>query len=266
MIVAQGWLVRGRATSASTYAAGVSADVPRQIFAFSGLLQSRSDRLTNFDLTVHAMTLAARCPTPKLCYVPTAVGDSREAVAAMTAQFADSRPDVEFSTMLLFPQPNVPDIRAHLLGQQVILVEGGSVVNLMAVWRAHGLPDILRECWNAGVVLAGASAGSLCWHVGGPTDSFGDRLDPFLDGLALLPFSNGVHDDFTDQPRRATYRALVADGTLPAGYATEDGVGLHYLGERLHQAVSVRAGARAWWVEPLATGGHSERAVEPVAL
>jgi len=168
--------------------------------------------------------------------------------------------------VLLFPQPNVPDIRAHLLSQQVILVEGGSVVNLMAVWRAHGLPDMLRACWDAGVVLAGASAGSLCWHVGGPTDSFGDRLDPFLNGLSLLPFSNGVHDDFTEQPRRATYRALVADGTLPAGYATEDGVGLHYVGERLHQAVSVRDGARAWWVEPLATGGHRERVIEPVPL
>lgn len=244
----------------------MSAAPPRQIFAFSGMLQSRSDRLTNVDLTLHALTLAAPCPTPRLCYLPTALGDSGEAVAAMTALFADRRPDVEFSTVLLFPQPNVPNIQAHLLSQQVILVEGGSVVNLMAVWRAHRLPDMLRACWDAGVVLAGASAGSLCWHVGGPTDSFGDRLDPFLDGLGLLPFSNGVHDDFTEQPRRATYRALVADGTLPAGYATEDGVGLHYVGERLQQAVSARDGARAWWVEPLGTGGHSERVIEPVPL
>ena len=106
----------------------------------------------------------------------------------------------------------------------MILVEGGSVANLMAVWRVHGLDQILRECWKAGVVLAGPSAGSLCWHTGGPTDSFGDELAPFRDGLGLVPFSNGVHDDFTDQPRRKIYRDLVADGTLDAGYATEDGL------------------------------------------
>ena len=99
------------------------------------------------------------------------------------------------------------------------------------------------------MVLSGVSAGSLCWHLGGPTDSFRDALDPFTDGLGLLPFSNGVHDDFADQPRRTTYRRLVADGTLPPGYASEDGVGLHYVGTELREAVSVRRGARAWWVD-----------------
>ena len=104
------------------------------------------------------------------------------------------------------------------------------MVNLMAVWRAHGLPRILRRCWAAGIVLAGASAGSLCWHVGGPTDSFSDRLDPFTGGLGLLPYSNGVHDDFPGQPRREVYRTMIAEGVLPGGYATEDGTGLHYQG------------------------------------
>lgn len=143
----------------------------------------------------------------------------------------------------------MPDVRAHLLAQDVILVNGGSVVNLMAVWRAHGLPAILRECWEAGVVLAGWSAGSLCWHVGGPTDSYRDGLDPFLDGLGLLPYSNGVHDDFAGQPRRRVYRVMVADGTLPPGYAGEDGVGLHYVGTELREAVTVRPGGAAWWVD-----------------
>jgi Peptidase family S51 len=103
------------------------------------------------------------------------------------------------------------------------------------------------------VVLAGWSAGSLCWHVGGPTDSFRDALDPFLDGLGLLPYSNGVHDDFADQPRRQVYRAMVTEGALPPGYASEDGVGLHYIGTELHEAVSVLPDAAAWWVD---RGGH----------
>jgi peptidase E len=163
----------------------------------------------------------------------------------------------------LFTQPSVPDIRAHLLEQDVILVEGGSVVNLMAVWRAHGLPAIMRDCWDSGIVLAGTSAGSLCWHLGGPTDSFGDSLDPFTGCLGFLPYSNGVHDDLDDQPRRLVYRRLVAEGALPPGYATEDGVGLHYVGTELSEAVTIRPGARAWLVRPAADGGWAEEAVTP---
>jgi peptidase E len=155
----------------------------------------------------------------------------------------------------------MPDFRKHLLSQDVVLVEGGSVANLQAVWRVHGLDVVMRECWEAGVVLAGASAGSLCWHSGGPTDSFGDALVPFLDGLAFLPYSNGVHDDFNDQPRRKIYRDLVADSTPAAGYATEDGVGLHYVGTSLLEAVSIRPSARAWWVEPDGDGNVREEAV-----
>jgi peptidase E len=137
------------------------------------------------------------------------------------------------------------------------------VVNLMAVWRAHGLPRILRRCWRAGVVLAGASAGSLCWHLGGPTDSYRDGLDPFTGGLGLVPYSNGVHDDFPGQPRRTVYRALVAQGVLPGGYATEDGTGLHYLGTAMHEAVSIRPGGRAWRVDPAPGGGYTEEPIQP---
>ena len=239
----------------------------RQVFAYSGILAATAaDRRSNFELTTHALTLATPRDRPRVCYVPTAVGDSPTAVAAKEAIFREFRPDVELSVLTLFPQPSVADVRGHLLAQDVILVEGGSVVNLMAVWRAHGLPAVLRECWEAGVVLSGASAGSLCWHLGGPTDSYRDALDPFVDGLGLLPFSNGVHDDFADQPRRSTYRSLVAAGELTAGYASEDGVGLHYVDTQLRQAVSIREGASAWWVEADARTGFTERAVPATLL
>jgi peptidase E len=108
-------------------------------------------------------------------------------------------------------------------------------------------------------VLAGWSAGSLCWHLGGPTDSFA----PFTGGLGFLPYSNGVHDDLDDQPRRGAYREYVAQGVLTAGYATEDGIGLHYVGTKLHEAVSVREGARAWKVEPTGGGGFRDQAITP---
>lgn len=216
-----------------------------QIFAFSGILRSSGETRTNADLTKHALRLSGKEAGQRVCYVPTAVGDSPVAVEAKSREFAEQHPDVVFSVLTLFNQPNVANIRDHLLSQDLILVEGGSVANLMAIWRVHGVDKIMRECWQNGVVLAGASAGSICWHASGPTDSFGDALTPFTEGLGFLPFSNGVHDDFRDQPRKEAYRDMVASRKLGGGYATEDGVGLHYVGTQLNEAVSIRAGAKA---------------------
>ena len=144
--------------------------------------------------------------------------------------------------------PNVEDMREHLLAQDVVWVWGGSVAGLLAMWRLHGLDDVFREAWQAGVVLTGVSAGSLCWHVGGTTDSFGPELRPITNGLALLPYSNGVHYDSEPQ-RRPLFQSLVADGTLPDGYATDDGVGLLYRGTELAGALAERDGAGAYRVE-----------------
>jgi peptidase E len=198
---------------------------------------------------------------PKVCVMTTASGDAPAHVTGWSG-LAKSV-GAETTHLALFPQPNVPDVRAHLLAQDVIFVGGGSAVNLLALWRAHRLDEIMRECWEAGVVLAGQSAGSVCWHLGGVTDSFSDALDPITNGLGFLPFSNGVHDDLADQPRRERYREWVASGELPAGYATEDGVGLHYVGTEFQGAFSVSTGSRAWHVASNGAGGYAETAIEP---
>jgi peptidase E len=232
-----------------------------QIFAYSGP-DYEPGKPTAYGLLRYALGLASPTGRLRLCYLPTAVGDSQRHVDHYNSVFM-VQPEVDFSVLKLFPQPSFPDVRGHLLGQDVIFVEGGSVVNLMAVWRAHGLREILRECWASGVVLTGGSAGSICWHQGGTTDSFSDDLDPFTDGIGLLPYSNGVHDDFNGQPRRETYRRMVADGTLGPGYATDDGVGLHYVGTEMVEAISIRDGKKAWYVTPDGDGGSTTSAIEP---
>ena len=141
--------------------------------------------------------------------------------------------------------PNVPDMRAHLLAQDVIWVGGGSTANLLALWRLHGLDVVLRECWEAGVVLKGVSAGSLCWHVGGTTDSFGPTLVPVTNGLGFLPWSNSPHHDAEEQRRPLIHR-LIADGTLPDGYATENGTGLVFFGTELVDAFTEVEGKLAY--------------------
>jgi peptidase E len=202
---------------------------------------------------------------PKLCLLQTALGDDPAAYVRGYAALARDRPDVHVSHLALFPMPNVDDVRGHLLAQDVIWVGGGSVANLLAVWRAHGLDEVMREAWEAGVVLAGVSAGSLCWHAGGTTDSFGPDLRPVTNGLALLPHSNTPHYD-SEPGRRRLYQKLIADGVLPAGWATDDGVGLHFRGTDLVAAVADRPGARAWRVEPGPGGTAIETPVEPRRL
>ena len=180
-----------------------------------------------------AANLAQAGEHPRICTIATAVGDDSGRLAAVHNAF--SKLGMVSSHLTLFPMPNVPDVRAHLLAQDVIWVSGGSTANLLALWRLHGLDVILRECWESGVVLKGVSAGSLCWHIGGTTDSFGPTLQVITNGLAFLPYSNSPHHDAEEQRRPLVHR-LIANGTLPDGYATENGTGLIFFGTDLHEA------------------------------
>ena len=192
---------------------------------------------------------------PKVCTLTTATGDPQTLIGACYSAFAEAgfRP----SHLALFPMPNIGDIRGHLLAQDVIWVEGGSVANLVAVWRVHGLDEILYEAWQAGVVLGGISAGSICWHQGGSTDSYGPELRAFTEGLGWLPYSNGVHYDGEAQ-RRPKMHEFVAAGTLGDGYATDDGAALVYRGTELAEVVADRPGARGYRVERAADGSVVE--------
>ena len=214
-------------------------------------------------LIEHAIALAGAPDRPRFCYLGTAAGDSLNGTAGFYRAFAGS--DVRASHLELFTRPNVPDVRAHLLAQDVIWVGGGSVANLLAVWRVHGLDEVLRECWQAGVVLGGVSAGSLCWYLAGPTDSYGPDLRVSPPGLGLLPYGNGVHYDSEEQ-RRPLLQDLVGKQELPTSHATEDGVGLVYEGTALVEAVADRPGAAAYVVERLDDGTVTETRIEPRLL
>jgi peptidase E len=171
---------------------------------------------------------------PKLAFVMTASGDDQTYLTRMYSAFRGWSVDV--THLSLFSQPNT-DPRELLLDQDVIWVGGGSVSNLLAVWRVHGVEAIMREAWENGVVLAGVSAGSICWHVGGPTDSFGPDLALEGRGLGLLPYGNGVHYDSEEQ-RRPLLHTLVGSGLLPTSYATDDGIGLLYEGTEAVEVVA----------------------------
>ncbi len=183
--------------------------------------------------------------TPRVCHLGTASGDPAEFAVHLSEAAREA--GVDLSHLRLFTMPNVDDVEGHLMEQDVVWVHGGSVANLLAVWRVHGLDEILRRVWGAGVVLAGVSAGSICWYQGGTTDSFGPQLQAVSNGLGFLPYGNGVHYD-TEERRRPLVHRLVADGTLPETHCTDDGVGVVYHGTELVEAVTELDGGRAYIV------------------
>ena len=220
---------------------------------------------TSFEfgpLVHHAVDLAGVTGRPRICHLGTAGGD--QAGFRGEADEAARLAGFDLVHLRLFSMPNVDDIEGFLLDQDVVWVGGGSVANLLAVWRVHGLDTVFRRVWEAGVVLAGVSAGSICWYAGGTTDSFGPELRPVTNGLGLLPFGNGVHYD-SEVGRRPLVHRLVAEGSLPTTHCTDDGVGLVYRGTELVGAVSERAGQAAYVVQAV-DGAAVEERIEPVAL
>lgn len=239
------------------------ADAPTILATSGGLLPDPRTFVRPAPLLDYLLELAGASGRPRLCFINTAGGD--QAFWNATLHAAYYQRDVTVSCLSLFPMPNVPDMEAHLRAQDAIWVGGGSTANLLALWRLHGLDVVLRSCWESGVVLGGVSAGSLCWHVGGTTDSFGPDLRPVTDALGFLPYSNGVHYDAEGQ-RRPLFHRLIEDGVLPAGYATDNGVGLLYRGTELVEAVAEVAGKAAYHVQRRSDGKAEETTIEPRLL
>ena len=187
---------------------------------------------------------------PRIVLVMTASGDDPTYLSQMYSALSDVSCDVDH--LALFTQPN-RDPKKLLPNADLIWVGGGSVANLLALWRLHGVDTAMREAWESGTILAGVSAGSICWHVGGPTDSFGKVLQPVTNALALLPYGNGVHYDSEEQRRPLLHR-LVGEGVLPTSYATDDYVGILYEGTMPVEVIADRdtdpdTGSAAYRVE-----------------
>lgn len=179
-------------------------------------------------------------PRPRVCFVPTASGDCY--IASFYAAFARR---TEASHLALFDR-TIDDLEGFLLDQDVVYVAGGNTANMLAIWRLHGVDRALARAWEAGVVMAGLSAGSICWFESGTTDSFG-KLAPFSGGLGLLPGSHSPHYD-GEPERRPTYLRLIAEGVLPDGYAADDGAALVFRGTDLAEVVASRPAARGYHV------------------
>jgi peptidase E len=182
---------------------------------------------------------------PRICLLPTAGGDSEHQIRRFYETYQDRLCEPSHISLFRLGREPVP-LRQHLLSQDVVYVGGGSMVNLLAIWRAQGLDTILRDAWRAGVVLAGLSAGSMCWFEWGVSTSHG-RPAPVA-GLGFLRGSNSVHHD-SEPSRRPVYLEAVREGRIPPGYAADDGAGLIFRERTLQEVVAARPHARAYEVD-----------------
>ena len=150
------------------------------------------------------------------------------------------------------------DLREELHSQQVIYVGGGSLVNLIAVWRAHGLDLILRDCWREGILICGQSAGAMCWFEAGVTRSQGEPA--VVPGLGFLPGSACVH--YLSEPiRRRRFLRAIRSGEVPAGFGFEDQTGALFDGSGLVETIAAREGAEVWEISAGNGSGPSEMAL-----
>ena len=201
----------------------------------AGDTQEQTDRLYDYVL---GLTGKAQ---PRLLYVPTAAAESAEGIVLFYEHFSGR---AERSHLRTFPWPP-DDLRELILSQDAICVSGGNTANMLAIWSVHGIDRLLREAWENGVVLWGASAGMICWFEAGVTDSFGPALRG-TDCLGFLQGSACPHYD-GEERRRPRYRELI-DGGFPEGVAADDGVAIHYVRSEIAEIVTCRPGTAAYRV------------------
>jgi peptidase E len=230
----------------------------RMIFAMGGggfTMEPNNPLLDDFVLSL------PRPSEPRILFLPTASGDTTHQINAFKARFA-ARTCVAEHLSLFRLRETARSLREIVLEQDIVYVGGGSMRNLLAIWQAHSLEDLLVEAWSAGTVLAGLSAGAMCWFQGGVTRSSGPP-EP-MDGLGLLEGSLSVHAD-GEPERLPVWLSHVRDGSLPGGWALDDGVGMLFRGPRLERVVSSRPGAGAQRVDAIA-GELVRKRIEPDLL
>ncbi|WP_299737544.1 peptidase E [Rossellomorea sp. y25] len=181
---------------------------------------------------------------PKVCFLPTASGDAEGYIERFYNAF-HSLP-CEPSHLSLFKLPT-KDLERFFLDKDIIYVGGGNTKSMLALWREWKIDSILKKAWESGTVLAGLSAGSICWFEEGITDSYGEDLET-IKGLGFVKGSHSPHYD-GEEKRRPLYHSFIDKGKLQAGYGVDDGAALHFKDESLYKVVSSRVQASAYWVE-----------------
>ena len=226
---------------------------PRQIFANGGRFYV--DTWEDPKLQRHLLSLPG-VKSPRICLLAGAVGDNPSAIEKFYRELGGY--DCRLTHLNIY-NPVTMDFADYFAGMDIVYVNGGSTRNLITVWRDWGIDQALRTAWEQGVVMSGTSAGMNCWFDACITDAYPPEMLP-MTCIGLIAGSACAH--YNQRPdRRPTFRRLLEEGVIPSpGYAADDDVTLHFIGDTLHEAVAAKPGMGAWSLQ-----GATETAI-PVRL
>lgn len=197
---------------------------------------------------------------PRILYLPTASADSEQGIISFYQSCAPLNVEPFVQRSFIASTSQLQDWDEVLLSADGIVVSGGNTLNQQAIWKAQGIDVILRQAWDRGIVLGGASAGSLCWFEEGTTDSRPKALS-IVKCLGFLPGSHSPHYD-AEPGRRPLYQKLIGNGEMKPGYACDNDAGLYFEETTLKRVVSARVGAKCYYVDRV-NGRATEKVLEP---
>lgn len=197
---------------------------------------------------------------PRLCYLPTASADSQSGIVSWYKSCAN------LEVTPLVQESFIASTQQHQSWEEVflsmdgIVCSGGNTLNQQAIWKAQGIDVVLKKAWDRGVVLGGASAGSLCWFEEGTTDSRPKELST-VQGLGFLKGSHSPHYD-REPGRRPLYQKLIGSGEMKPGYACDNDAGIYFEDNVVKRVVATRAEAKVYYVS-IVGGKVVEKLMEP---
>ncbi len=212
-------------------------EIKRHIIATSGGFGIEPE---NKKMDLYILSLC-NSDNPRICFLPTASGDDKNYIERFYGFF--NKENCKPSHLSLF-RGNISNIENHLLEQDVIYVGGGNTRNMMAIWKDRGVDEMLKNGYGKGIIMAGISAGSLCWYEEGITDSIPGKYTR----MECLGFLKGSNCPFADKGKKETYIKMIEEGEMKEGVATEIGVGVHYENEKIKCIFASRENAKAYLI------------------
>ena len=199
-------------------------------------------------------------PRPRICYLPTASADSPSSILGFYRSCAPLNVEALVQESFIASPQMTQSWEERFLSMDAIVCSGGNTLNQQAIWKAQGIDAVLKQCWDRGIVLGGASAGSLCWFEEGTTDSRPKELST----VQCLGFLKGSHSPHYDREpaRRPLYQKLIGSGQMKPGYACDNDAGIYFEDNEVKRVVATRADAKVYYVSA-ANGKVVEKLMEP---
>ena len=199
-------------------------------------------------------------PRPRVCYLPTASADSQQGTLTFFQNCAPLNVEPHVQNSFIASTRQNKSWEEVFLSMDAIVCSGGNTLNQQAIWKAQGIDLVLKEAWDRGIVLGGASAGSLCWFEEGTTDSRPKELT-IVKCLGFLKGSHSPHYD-AEPGRRPLYQKLIGSGEMKPGYACDNDAGIYFEDNEVKRVVNTRATAKCYYVS-VVDGKVVEKVMEP---